>query len=79
MAHKEYQATRLLFRADIIESLADSDIFSIHTPEGTFSMSKADFHKVFSNVIRTKSYREKGIYHYPTTPQKAIIFLKMKR
>ena len=75
MKKTEYQATRLLFRADVIESLHDSEKFSVHTPEGTFSMTKADFYKVFCNVVKTKSYNEKGIYHYPTTPSKAKAFL----
>ena len=77
MSNNEYKATRLLFRAEVIESLADNDFFSVHTPEGTFSMTKADFYRVFSNVVKTKSYRDKGVYHYPTTPKKALQFLKV--
>ena len=57
MSNNEYKATRLLFRAEVIESLADNDFFSVHTPEGTFSMTKVDFYRVFSNVVKTKSYR----------------------
>jgi hypothetical protein len=77
MSNNEYKATRLLFRAEVIESLADNDFFSVHTPEGTFSMTKVDFYRVFSNVVKTKSYRDKGIYHYPTTPKKALQFLNV--
>ncbi len=77
MSKNEYKATRLLFRAEVIESLADNDFFSVHTPEGTFSMTKADFYRVFSNVVKTKSYWEKGVYHYPTTPKKALQFLNV--
>lgn len=75
MLNNEYKATRLLFRAEVIEPLKDSDVFRVHTPEGTFSMTKSDFYKVFSNVVKTRSYREMGIYHYPTTPAKALVFL----
>lgn len=75
MSNNEYKATRLLFRAEVIEPLKDSDVFRVHTPEGTFSMTKADFYKVFSNVVKTKSYRDRGIYHYPKIPTKALVFL----
>ena len=75
MSKNEYKATRLLFRAEVIEPLNDSDVFKVHTTEGTFSMTKADFYRVFSNVVKTKSYRDKGIYHYTTTPTKALVFL----
>ena len=76
MKNNEYEATRLLFRAKVIEELNDSDLFRIHTPQGTFAMTKADFYRVFSNVVGTKSYKERGIYHYPTIPFKALQFLK---
>lgn len=71
----EYSYYRLCFKADYIEPLGDSDVFAVHTPEGTFQMTKADFYRVFSNVVKSKSYQEKGIYHYPTTPAKALAFL----
>lgn len=76
MSNNEYKATRLLFRAEVIEPLKDSDIFRIHTPEGTFSMRKIDFYQVFSNVVMSNSYRNRGIYHYPKTPAKALAFLE---
>lgn len=76
MKNNEYEATRLLFRARVIENLNDSERFHVHTPQGTFSMTKADFYRVFSNVVNTISYRERGIYHYPKTPAKAFQFLK---
>lgn len=74
MSANEYKATRLLFRANVIEALTDNDVFKVHTPEGTFSMTKADFYRVFTNVVESKSYREKGIYHYPIVPSKALQF-----
>lgn len=75
MDQVEYTAYRLLFRADIIEPLSENDIIIIHAPDGTFKMSKADFYRVFSNVVKTKSYQEKRIYHYWRTPKKAMEFL----
>ena len=72
----EYKFSRLCFKADIIEPLNEDDVFIVHTPEGSFQMSKADFYEVFSNVVNTKSYKERGIYHYPKTPNKALQYLK---
>lgn len=74
----EYSFNRLCFKANIIEPLNDSDYFAVHTPMGTFKMTKGDFYRVFDNVVKTKSYLEKGIYHYPTTPEKALVFLEKK-
>ena len=75
MTTVEYSAYRLLFRADEIEPLSDNDIIIIHTPDGTFRMTIADFYRVFSNVVKTKSYLERRIYHYWRTPKKAMEFL----
>ncbi|MBQ6751225.1 MAG: hypothetical protein IJR02_10745 [Bacteroidaceae bacterium] len=75
MITKQYEATRLLFKASVIEPLNDSDVFMVKTPEGTFRMTKADFYRVFNNVVNSLSYKEKGIYHYPKTPEKAKFFL----
>jgi hypothetical protein len=70
-----YSFYRLGFRADVIEPLAMTDVFRIETPEGAFQMSKADFRRVFANVAASASYRDKGLYHYPRTPEKALQFL----
>ena len=71
----EYTSSRLCFKADLIEPLKDHDSFVIHTPDGTFMFTKADFYRVFSNVVKTKSYQEGRIYHYPRLPQKANLSL----
>ena len=73
---KEYSYSRLCFKAEIIEPLNVADVFRIKTPKGIFQMTKGEFYNVFSNVTKTKSYREKGIYHYPTTPFKAMQFFR---
>lgn len=69
-----YRAKRLMFRRNVIEPLADRDRFRVETPDGTFEFSKADFVRVFANVISSASYREGGIYHYATIPAKARPF-----
>ncbi len=73
-----YPANRLLFKADVIEKLRDGDRFRIETPKAVFEMSKRDFYRVFANVARSASYRDKGVYHYPTIPEKANEFVVRK-
>lgn len=63
------------FEADLIEPLKDNESFIVHTPNGTFKFTKADFYRVFSNVVKTRSYQEDRIYHYTHLPQKALPFL----
>lgn len=70
-----YSFSRLGFRADVIEALGPDDVFRISTPVGTFQMSKSEFYRTFDNVVRSRSYRERGLYHYPTVPEKALKFL----
>ena len=67
-----YKATRLLFRASVIEPLLSDEAFRIVTPDGTFQMTKAEFYRDFANVVASASYRENGIYHSKTVPKKAF-------
>jgi hypothetical protein len=69
-----YEFYRLCFRAEVIEPLDLDDRFCVVTPEGTFAMSKREFYETFPNVVESQNYRLKKIYHYPTTPQKAMRF-----
>ena len=71
-----YEFSRLGFKADVIEPLAPNDRFRIITPEGTFEMTKAEFYRDFANGAATMSYRERGLYHYPRTPEKALKYLR---
>lgn len=70
-----YYSTRLTFKKDEIERLSERDEIIIDTPEGTYKMTKADFYRVFDNVVMTRSYLEIGSYNYKTTPSKARQFL----
>jgi hypothetical protein len=70
-----YSASRLLFKADVIERLKDSERFRVVTPEASYEMSKADFVRAFPKVRETKSYRESRIYHYRKPPAAAAKFL----
>jgi hypothetical protein len=69
-----YSATRLLFKAAVIEALDPEQRFRVETPVGTFELTKADFYRVFRNVVQSASYRDHGIYHYSTLPRKALEF-----
>ncbi len=71
----EYTSSRLCFKADVIEPLRENDVFFVHTPDGTFKFTKADFYAVFSNVITSKSYQEGRIYQYKCPPKQAYPFL----
>ena len=63
-----YRYSRLCFKAKVIEPLAMDDTFEVIAPDGTFRMTKAEFYRDFANVVRSKSYQESGIYHYPEPP-----------
>ena len=71
----EYTSSRLCFKADLIEPLKDNDVFVVRTLNGTFKFTKADFYRVFSNVIETKSYQEGRLYSYKYPPKRALPFL----
>ena len=75
----QYKYSRLAFKREIIEKLVPSDSFEVETPEGTFRFTREQFERVFSNVIKTKSYLKRGLYHYPRTPEKALPFLTIHR
>jgi hypothetical protein len=76
-ANVAYRASRLTFKADVIEPLAALDVFRVETPEGVFEMTKADFCRVFPNVLASRSYREGRLYNYSKTPRVALPFLKI--
>lgn len=70
-----YESTRLYFKADLIEPLNWDDYFCVIVKDEVFKMTKREFYEVFSNVVKTRSYREDRIYHYPVTPKKAMKFI----
>lgn len=70
----EYKASRLAFRRDLIEPLDDASAFRVVTPVGTFQLTKGAFYAAFPGVVRSVSYRERGVYHYPKVPRTAERF-----
>ena len=70
-----YSHPRLCFKSIHIEPLNDEDEFQVETAKGgTFRFTKAEFYRVFPNVVKSVSYRENGIYHYPVVPKKALAY-----
>jgi hypothetical protein len=69
-----YKFSRLCFKRDVIEALAPNDSFRVETPVGTFQMTKADFYRVFPNVVQSRSYLNDGVYHYRRLPGQAAEF-----
>jgi hypothetical protein len=69
-----YRFSRLCFKRDVVEALGPQDLFRVETPVGTFQMTKADFYRVFPNVVKSRSYAEDGIYHYRKLPSQAEEF-----
>jgi len=68
-----YTHSRLCFKSSFIEPLNENDQFQVKTAkDGIFRFTKAEFYKVFPNVVNSISYIENGIYHYPTIPRKAL-------
>ena len=49
-------------------------VIEIISPEATWRMTKADFYRVFPNVVASKSYMKARYYHYPKPPEKAESF-----
>ena len=69
-----YKYTRLCFIRSKIDPLNPDDSFRIICNDGIFQMTQHEFYEVFDNVITTRSYIEKGLYHSPSPPRKARQF-----
>jgi hypothetical protein len=69
-----YSFSRLCFKANVIEPLAMSDRFCVITPAGTFGFTKQEFYDEFPGVVASASYRERGLYHFPKAPARAMRF-----
>jgi hypothetical protein len=74
-----YNATRLLFRKAVIESLRIDESFQVNTPAGNFQFTKQEFYKSFPGVVRSRSYQVLGVYHYPKVPKQAQPFRIVNR
>ncbi len=66
----EYDAGQLTFKAKQLEPLRWDESFRISTPTHTFQMTKAEFYRVFDNVVGSLSYQLKGTYSYSRPPSR---------
>ncbi len=72
-----WKSSRLTFFKHKIEPLRDSLSFSIEIAgKGTFVISKAEFKKVFNDVVISVQYWKEGDFSYGEFPDKALPFLR---
>ena len=69
-----YEASRLTFKADVIEQLADDEVFEVITPVGRFRLTKREFYREFPGVVSSVSYQQHRRYNYSTLPSRALRF-----
>ncbi|MEY4630302.1 MAG: hypothetical protein RIQ81_422 [Pseudomonadota bacterium] len=73
----EWAGERLVFYRHKIEPLRPADQFQVKIHGvGVFQITKADFLRVFNNVIMSPQYRSQGMFSYETLPDEARPFLR---
>ena len=75
----EWVCDRLTFYRHRIDPLQLSEQFVVKVEgEGDYQMTKAEFQRVFNNVIMSPTYRANGLFSYQATPPEAQPFLRRK-
>jgi hypothetical protein len=70
-----YRSTRLHFKRKFIQSLEMEEEFEVVTANATWCMTKADFYRVFPNVLVSLSYSgSRAEYFSPNPPPQARRF-----
>ena len=73
----QWSSETLVFYRHKIEGLKPNDVFAIVIEgRGTLQMTKAEFQRVFNNIIMSAEYRSQGIYRYASFPDEALPFIK---
>lgn len=73
----QWESSQLTFFRHRIESLKPNDVFSIVLEgHGTFQITKAEFQRVFNNVIMNAEYRNQGVFKYDEIPEAARAFIQ---
>lgn len=73
----QWNSSELTFYRHHIEKLKPNDVFAVVVEgQGTFQMTKAEFQRVFNNVIMNADYRTQGVYRYDEIPEEAKAFLR---
>jgi len=71
----KYKYSRICFKRGIIEPLDLDAKFCIETKKhGTFVMSKRRFQEAFPSILKSKSWKQKGLYHSNPPPPQAEQF-----
>lgn len=72
-----WASERLVFYRHKIDPLRPSEQFQVKIQDvGTFQITKADFQRVFNNVIMSQLYRSQGMFSYEQVPDEARPFIK---
>lgn len=73
----DWSGERLVFYRHKIDPLRPSDQFQVKIHGvGVFQITKADFLRVFNNVIMSAQYRSQGMFSYETLPDEARPFMR---
>jgi len=72
-----WASERLCFYRHRIDPLRPAEQFQVKIQGvGTFQITKADFQRVFNNVIMSAQYRSQGLFSYDQIPEAARPFIK---
>lgn len=73
----QWSGERLVFYRHRIDPLRPADQFQVEIHGvGTFRITKADFQRVFNNVVMSSQYRSQGIYTYDDVPEEAQAYIR---
>lgn len=73
----DWSSERLVFYRHKIEPLRPSDQFQVKIQGvGVFQITKADFLRVFNNVVMSPQYRSQGMFYYDQVPEEARPFIR---
>lgn len=73
----QWAGDKLVFYRHRIDPLRPSDQFRIEIHGvGSFQITKADFQRIFNNVVMSAQYRSQGIYTYDAVPDEARAFIR---
>ena len=73
----QWSATELTFYRHHIEKLKPNEAFSVLMDgQGTFQITKAEFQRVFNNVVMNADYCKEGVFRYAEIPDEAKAFIK---
>lgn len=73
----QWASSTLTFYRHRIESLKANDVFSVLIEgQGTFQITKAEFQRVFNNVVMNADYRTQGFFKYDEVPEEARPFIQ---